>query len=118
MANEETITLTRREYNALIERNSQLEDMLAAQDADDGMRVPHEVALDIMRGKSPILAFRNHQGITLRELSGRTGIAAGYISEVERGLKPGSASALARIASELGTTIDVLVNEIEAKGGR
>ena len=111
MASEETITLTRREYNALIERNSQLEDMLAAQDADDGVRVPHEVALDIMRGKSPILAFRNHQGITLRELSERTGIATGYISEVERGLKPGSTSALARIASAIGTTIDVLVSE-------
>ena len=74
------------------------------------LSMPHEVALDIMRGKSPILAFRSHQGITLRELSERTGIAAGYISEVERGLKPGSTSALARIASALGTTIDVLVN--------
>ena len=111
MTSEETITLTRREYDALIERNSQLEDMLAAQDAAAGVRLPHEVALDIMRGKSPILAFRNHQGITLRELSERTGVAVGYISEVERGLKPGSTSALARIAGALGTTIDVLVNE-------
>lgn len=111
MTSEETITLTRREYDALIERNSQLEDMLAAQDADDGVRVPHEVALDIMRGKSPILTFRNHQGLTLRDLSEKTGIAAGYLSEIERGLKPGSTSALVRIATALGTTIDVLVNE-------
>ena len=110
MTSEETITLTRREYDDLIERNSRLEDMLAAQDADDGVRVPHEVALDIIRGKGPILAFRDHQGITLRELSERTGIASGYISEIERGLKPGSASALARIARALGTTIDVLVS--------
>ena len=110
MTSEETITLTRREYDALVERNGQLEDMLAAQDADDGVRVPHEVALDIMRGKGPILAFRNYQGMTLRELSEKTGIAAGYISEIERGLKPGSTSALARIACGLGTTIDVLVS--------
>ncbi len=75
------------------------------------MRVPHEVALDIIRGKGPIRAFRDHQGMTLRELSKRTGIALGYLSEIERGLKPGSASALARIASALGTTIDVLVCE-------
>ena len=93
-----------------MEVNSQLEDMLAAQRADDGVRVHHEVALDIMRGKGPILAFRKHQGMTLRELSERTGIAAGYISEIERGRKPGSTSALARIASALGTTIDVLVS--------
>ena len=77
MTSEETITMTRKEYEALIERNSQLEDMLAAQEADDGVRVPHEVALDIMGGKGPILAFRNHLGITLRELSEKTGIAVG-----------------------------------------
>ena len=111
MTSEETITITRNEYDALVERNSQLEDMLAARDADDGVRIPHEVALEIMRGKGPIQAFRNHQGITLRELSERTGVAAGYISEIERGRKPGSPSALSRIATALGTTIDVLVNE-------
>ena len=35
----------------------------------------------------------------------------GYLSEIERGRKPGSTSALARIARALGATIDVLVNE-------
>ena len=80
-----------------------------ALDADDGSRVPHEVALAIMRGKSPVLAFRSHLGLTLRELSARTGIAASYLSEIERGRKAGSASALARVADALGTTIDTLV---------
>ena len=110
MTSEETITMTRKEYDDLIERNSRLEDLLAARDADDGVRVPHQVALAIMRGQSPILAFRDHQGMTLREMSERTGIASGYLSEIERGLKPGSASALARIAGALGTTIDVLLS--------
>ena len=63
-----------------------------------------------MRGKGPILAFRNHQGITLRELSEKTGIAAGYLSEIERGRKRvGLGTGSHRHA--LGTTIDVLVNE-------
>ncbi len=47
--------------------------------------------------------------MTLRNLAARTGIAAGYLSEIERGLKPGSAEALSRIATALGTTIDALV---------
>ena len=64
-----------------------------------------------MDGKRPILAFRNHQGVTLQELSERTGLAVSYLSEIERGIKPGSASALARIAGALGTTIDVLLSE-------
>ena len=111
MTSEETITLTRKEYDDLIERNSQLEDIIAAQAADTGARVPHEIAVDIIHGMSPIRAYRKHQGMTLRQLSEKTGIAAGYISEIERGLKMGSVSALARIADALGTTIDVLVIE-------
>ncbi len=99
------MTLSRKEYDL------RFEDILAAQEADDGVRVPHEVALDIMRGKGAMLSFRNHQGVTLGELSEKTGIARGYLSEIERGLKPGSASALARIARALGTSIDVLVSE-------
>ena len=109
MTSDETVVLARTEYDALIDRNEELEDRLAALDADNGSRVPHAVALAIMRGKSPVLTFRNHLGVTLRELSDRTGIAASYLSEIERRRKPGSASALARIADALGTTIDALV---------
>ena len=45
------------------------------------------------------------------DLSERTGGAASYLSEIERGLKPGSAAALSRIANAFGTTIDTLVME-------
>ena len=109
MTKTETVTLSRREYNALITRKEDLEDRLAAFDADDGSRIPHEVALAIMRGGSPFVAFRNHLGVTLRELAARTGIAASYLSEIERGIKPGSTAALSRIADAFGTTLDVLV---------
>ena len=36
MTSEETVTLTRTKYDALISRNDELEDRLAALDADDG----------------------------------------------------------------------------------
>ena len=65
--------------------------------------------LAIMRGGSPFIAFRNHLGVTLRKLAARTGIAASYLSEIERGIKPGSTAALSRIADAFGTTLDVLV---------
>ena len=84
---------------------------MAALDADDGSRIPHDVALAIMRDTNPVAAFRSHSGITLRDLSERTGVAASYLSEIERGLKPGSAATLSRIANALGTTIDSLVME-------
>ena len=88
-----------------------IEDKLAALDAEDENRVPHEVAVAILRGQSPILAFREQLGITQRELSASTGISVSYLSEIECGRKPGSTSALTRIARALGTTIDALVIE-------
>lgn len=109
MTETDTVTLTRSEYETLIARTEDLEDALAAREADDGSRIPHAVALAIMDGERPVVAFRRHHGMTLRDLAARTGIAASYLSEIERGLKPGSAAALSRIAAELRTTIDVLV---------
>lgn len=55
MADAGTITLPRAEYNALIARNEELEDRLAALEADDGSRIPHDVALAIMPAKTPWL---------------------------------------------------------------
>ena len=98
-------------YGALLKHNSELEDRLAALEAEDGSRVPHEVAVAIIRGQSPILAYRNHIGMTLRDLSECTGIGASYLSEIERGHKPGSASALSSIAAALNTTVDALIND-------
>ncbi len=111
MAREATVSLTRTTYDALIARNEELEDRLAAIEADDGSRIPHAVALAIMRGERPLAAFRRHRGLTLRGLAERTGIAASYLSEIERGRKPGSAAALARIAAALDTTVDALLSD-------
>jgi len=111
MTSQETVTITRQEYDALLERNGELEDALAAIRADDGVRIPHEVALAIINGARPMAAYRKHQDVTLQALSERTGLAVSYLSEIERGRKPGSAAALSRIASSLGTTIDVLVSQ-------
>ena len=109
MTRDATVTLTRTAYDALIARTEELEDRLAALEADDGSRIPHDVALAIMRGERPLVAFRRHRGLTLRALAERTGIAVSYLSEIERGLKPGSVAALTRIAGALGTTVNTLV---------
>ncbi len=109
MVGEATVQLTQTAYRALLARNEELEDRLAALEADDGSRIPHTVALAIIRGESPLVAFRTHCGLTLRELSRRTGISPSYLSEIERRRKPGSAATLAKIATALDTTIDTLL---------
>ena len=96
--------------DSLIESIEDLEDTLAAIVAEDDVRIPHEPAMAIVNGASPIRAFRQYHGLTLQELSNRTNLSTGYLSEIERGRKAGSVSALARIAKALGTTIDALVS--------
>ena len=91
-----------------------LKTSFAAIAADNGIRIPHQVALQLMEGAAPIPAFRRHHGLTLKSLSEETGLAVSYLSEIERRRKPGSASALARIAKALGTTIDTLIADYES----
>ncbi len=61
MSADETVTLTREEYDALIERIADLEDLLAAVQAEGDRRSPHEVAVAMIRADSPLRAFLKHR---------------------------------------------------------
>ena len=98
-------------YDSLMQLNEDLEDTLAAIDADDGVRVPHEVDVAIINGRRPIRAYREYRGLTLQELSNQTNLSTSYLSEIERDRKSGSIPALTRIATALYATVDVLIGE-------
>lgn len=62
---------------------------------------------------------RNQQGLTLMEVSKRTGLAIGYISQLERGLKTNpSRDTLAKLARALNVTVGWLLGENEKPAGR
>ena len=92
-----------------------LEDRVAALESDDGSRIPHPVALAIIRGDSPIVAFRTHHALTLRALARRAEISPSYLSEIERRRKPSYAATLAKIATALDTTIDTLLTDSDPR---
>ena len=56
MAGEATVHLTQTAYHGLLAHIEDLEDRLAALEADDGSRIPHTVALAIIRGESPLVS--------------------------------------------------------------
>jgi transcriptional regulator with XRE-family HTH domain len=58
-----------------------------------------------------IKRLRQAQNITVQELTKRSGVSAGYLSEVERGLSAVSVDKLMQIAEGLGVGVDTLLGE-------
>jgi predicted transcriptional regulator len=71
--------------------------------------IPGDIANRLLDGENPIRVWREHRGLSARELSGKTAISAAYLSELETGKKPGGIATLARIAGALRLTIDDLL---------
>lgn len=119
-AGEEMVILSRAEYDALLARIEEAaEDAadVAASDAakaeDDGDR--HAVGPDELKGHY-LRSRRKITGQTQTELSVATGLAQGYISDLESGRRSPSANALDRLAKTLGIDDDDLSKLREGYG--
>lgn len=107
---EELVVVPRADYEALIERADQ-----EAEDADDvaiydarkaelaagGVVLPPEVSAAILRGHSRLKAIRNWRGETQLHLTFKTGIAQGYLSDLESGRRRGTSDTIAKLAQAL-----------------
>jgi hypothetical protein len=90
------------------------EDRLDARAAEDAERrlaageeyVPDEVVGRLLSGESPLRVWREHRGLTLAAAGDRVGIRPSYLSEIERGLKPGTPSLWRKLSAELDVEID------------
>jgi hypothetical protein len=114
----ETVTLSRAEYEALIERLEDAEDLatVAAAEAREAVlgkekaradHLPIELVRRLSAGEHPVRVWRAHRGLT-REALAAAGIAPSYLSEIETRRKPGSFGALAQIAAALCISLDDL----------
>ncbi len=116
---DELVVISRAEYEALITLDEAEEDIgsrriIADTDAaiarGEDVALPESVWAAIEAGDSPVRALRNYRGLTQKDLEKSTGLAQGYLSEIENGAKPGSLQAMHRIAKALGVPIDVLLS--------
>ena len=113
---EELVVLPRAEYEALVERaDHEAEDAedVAIYDArkadlDVGVVLPPEVSAAILRGDSRLKAIRNWRGETQLHLNFKTGIAQGYLSDLERGRRMGTPETIAKIAQALNVPAEWL----------
>lgn len=109
----ETVTIPKAEYDAMVARLEDLEDLAAANAAEIDERLPLEfverlMAAD-MEGASRIRLWREYRGMSQKALADAAGVKQGYLSEIESGRKPGSVAAFKALAEALRVDIDDLV---------
>jgi hypothetical protein len=113
----EVAILPRKEYEALVAKAAEAdEDAGAARLVARARRdiakgeplIPLDVLNRIAGGESPIRVIREWRDIGQLELSFRTNIGQGYISDLENGRRKGTVAALKEIARALEVPLDFL----------
>lgn len=72
--------------------------------------VPEEIMRRELAGESPIKLWREHRGLTQRELAEHAGISKPYLSQIETGKRQGTVETISAIARSLGVPLDVLTD--------
>ena len=116
----EVAILPRKEYEVLAAKAAEADEdagtaRLVARArkevADGAPLIPMEVAESIAAGQHPIRAMREWRDMTQLELSYRTNIGQGYISDLESGRRKGTVAALRTIAKSLRVPLEILIAE-------
>ncbi len=116
-AGEELVVLTRADYDALLEALAEAEeeaadialyDVRKAEGAATDAKLPPDVSAAMLRGARLLEALRDWRGFTQTRLAEATGLAQGYISDIERGRRQGSRETLTRLAEALDVPPDWL----------
>jgi DNA-binding Xre family transcriptional regulator len=113
------VTLTRAEFEALIERIEDAEDNAFLDSVEARERavgkeearaayLPAELVRRLIDGEHPVRIWRAHRGLSRDALAAAAGIAPSYLSEIETRRKPGSFGALAKLAAALRVSLDDL----------
>ena len=74
-----------------------------------GESFPMELVDRLLAGDNAVRVYRDHRGMTQKQLAGAAGINPLYLSQIERGVRTGSARTLAALAEALGVDVDDLI---------
>ena len=71
--------------------------------------LPAEVVDQLLEGQMPLRVWRQHRGLSLKELGRRAGMSYAHISDIERGRRSGTLDKWRRLASALAVDLDDIV---------
>jgi DNA-binding XRE family transcriptional regulator len=114
------VTLSKAEYEALLDRIEDLEDTLAIERSraeqarlgrDEYIRLSYTAA-EVERslaGATKLSIWRARSKLTQAQLAERAGVTQSLVAEIERGKKAGSAATLAKLAAVLDVPVGHLI---------
>jgi DNA-binding XRE family transcriptional regulator len=112
---EEMVLLSVAEYERLTEAAEDLRDSLIAErsrgkiESGEEELITHAEMKELLTAKTPLAFWRKKRGMTQDALAQETGVAQGFLSEIEAGQKPGTAATLKKIADALRIKVDDLL---------
>lgn len=111
----EMVTITREEYQRLLEAAEDLADIAAYDRAKAALAsgedelIPAEYVNRMIDGESPLRVYREFRGLTQSALAAASGVNRVQIADIEARRKTGSVVTLGKLASALNLSIDDLV---------
>jgi DNA-binding Xre family transcriptional regulator len=120
----DTVTLSRAEYEALLDRVEDAEDLaaIAAAEAREAAlgrnraradNLPLDLVRALFAGEHPIRVWRRHRRLTRERLAAAAGVAPSYLTEIETRRKPGSFEAMAKIAAALDVPLGDIAEALQ-----
>ena len=86
-----------------------IRDMEAAIEAGTMETFPGELVFAISNGANAVRSFRDHRGLTVEALAETAGLSRAYVTQIETGVRTGTAATLAKLAKALGVDVELLI---------
>src|SRR6202051_3675883 len=112
---DDIVILSRKEYDRLlVAANEDVTDAAVARKAiNRNEETLSEAEMDeLLAARTPLAFWRKKRGLTQAGLARAAGIAQGFLSEIESGLKTGDVTVLQRIAAALEISLLDLVPDL------
>lgn len=106
---EELVILARADYDALVRAAEEAEEDAAdaamydrrKADADGARQLPAEVSDLILKGDRAVRAWRKYRKMSQTDLAEATGLAQGFVSDLEKGRRAVTEATAAKLAEAL-----------------
>ena len=112
---EELVVVPRAVWEQLVAEVEDAEDIAAIREMEAAIEAgtmetfPGELVFAISNGANAVRSFRDHRGLTVEALAETAGLSRAYVTQIETGVRTGTAATLAKLAKALGVDVELLI---------